>query len=263
MALGNGVLVHGPEYWACAIRAGDGRLQLASGRKPIRAKGANRAVQGVLRLAEVFALLPVVRRRLPDAELPFGRPRVAVAMIGSVAAVRLLRSSRLSPAFQEALGSLLALGPAAVAMRGTALAEYHGAEHITIGSYEHGEPRRREHERCGSHLVGPLLLTSAAGSFLARRTPAALRPFARIGAGVGAMAASVEIFGWMVKHERHPVSRALARPGHELQHRVVTAEPSTEQLGVAQAALQECLRLETRALQSPHDGDPDEAPPPT
>ncbi|HYM63551.1 MAG TPA: hypothetical protein VES61_02625, partial [Gaiellaceae bacterium] len=63
-------------------------------------------------------------------------------------------------------------------------------------------------------------------------------------------------------HEKHPVSRALARPGHELQHRVVTAEPSSEQLDVAQAALQECLRLETWALQSPDDGDRDEAPPP-
>lgn len=262
MALGNGVLVHGPEYWACAIRTGDGRLELASGRKPIRAKDANRVVQGALRMAEVFALLPVIRRRLPEAELPFGRPRVAMAMIGSITAVRLLRSSRLSPALQEGLGSLLALGPAAVAMRGTALAEYHGAEHITIGSYEHGKPRQREHERCGSHLVGPLLITSAAGSFLARRAPHALRPLARVGAAVGAMAASVEVFGWMVKHEKHPVSRALARPGHELQHRVVTAEPSSEQLDVAQAALQECLRLETWALQSPDDGDRDEAPPP-
>jgi uncharacterized protein YqhQ len=263
MALGNGVLVHGPEYWACAIRTGDGRLQLASGRKPIRAKDANRVVQGAFRMAEVFALLPVVRRRLPEAELPFGRPRVAVAMIGTLAGVRLLRSSRLSPALQEALGSLLALGPAAVAMRGTELAEYHGAEHITIGSYEHGEPRQREHERCGSHLVGPLLITSAAGSFLARRAPRSLRPLARIGAAVGSMAASVEVFGWMVKNERHPVSRALARPGHELQQRVVTAEPSTEQLDVAQAALQECLRLEIGPpVESPDDGDRDEAPPP-
>ena len=182
MALGNGVLVHGPEYWACAIRTGDGRLQLASGRKPIRAKDANRIVQGALRMAEVFALLPVVRRRLPDAELPFGRPRVAVAMIGTLAGVRLLRSSRLTPALQEALGSLLALGPAAIAMRGTELAEYHGAEHITIGSYEHGEPRQREHERCGSHLVGPLLdhlrrrqLSGAPGSALA----SSVRPYRR------------------------------------------------------------------------------------
>jgi uncharacterized protein YqhQ len=50
----------------------------------------------------------------------------------------------------------------------------------------------------------------------------------------------------MVANERHPVARALARPGHELQHRLVTAEPSAAQLEVANAALAECLRLEAR-----------------
>src|SRR5919201_2803898 len=30
MALANGVLVHGPSSWACAIRTGDGELQVAS-----------------------------------------------------------------------------------------------------------------------------------------------------------------------------------------------------------------------------------------
>jgi uncharacterized protein YqhQ len=30
MALPNGVLVHGPRSWACAIRTDDGRLEVAS-----------------------------------------------------------------------------------------------------------------------------------------------------------------------------------------------------------------------------------------
>jgi uncharacterized protein YqhQ len=51
----------------------------------------------------------------------------------------------------------------------------------------------------------------------------------------------------MVRNERHPFARALAKPGHELQHRFVTAEPSSEQLEVARAALAECLRLESAA----------------
>ena len=33
--------------------------------------------------------------------------------------------------------------------------------------YEHGEAREKEHERCGSHLVGPLLGTPAIGNVLA------------------------------------------------------------------------------------------------
>ena len=50
-----------------------------------------------------------------------------------------------------------------LALRGGELAAYHGAEHITIGGYEHGEARPKEHERCGSHLLGPLLVTTAVG----------------------------------------------------------------------------------------------------
>jgi uncharacterized protein YqhQ len=168
-----------------------------------------------------------------------------------------VRRTRFSPLTQESLAALLALGPAVVALRGTALAEYHGAEHISIGSYEHGEPRTREHERCGSHMIGPLLATTAVGTALAARAPRHLRPAARVAAGVGSVAAAVEVFSWMVANERHPLARALARPGHELQQRFVTAEPTPEQLEVANAALQECLRLE-----SPANGRRDEEAPP-
>ena len=47
--------------------------------------------------------------------------------------------------------------------------------------------------------------------------------------------------------QRHPetrLARALARPGHELQHRLSTAEPTEDQLEVARAALAACLELE-------------------
>jgi hypothetical protein len=107
-------------------------------------------------------------------------------------------------------------------------------------------------------MLGPLLVSTAAGSLLARGAPTRFRPLARLGAGLGSLAAAVEVFSWMVANEKHPVARALARPGHELQHRFVTAEPSPAQLEVAEAALRECVRLE-----SPANGhrDPEEAPP--
>jgi uncharacterized protein YqhQ len=271
MALANGVLVHGPNAWACAVRLPDGTLRQASAVKRFRAARVDQPIlRGPARVLEVFTLLPEVRRRLPEARLPFERPAVAVAMAVGAAATQMVRRSSLSDAAKELLAGLVSLAPAAVALRGSTLAAYHGAEHISIGTYEHDEPREREHERCGSHLVGPLLVTSAAGSLVARLAPPHVRLLARAGAAVGAVAASVEVFSWMLRNEDHPVAKALAKPGHELQHRVLTAEPTPEQLEVANAALAECLRLESAAnghgtgdadADDPSDGAAEEAPP--
>ncbi|MFN2471402.1 MAG: DUF1385 domain-containing protein [Gaiellaceae bacterium] len=250
MALANGVLVHGPDAWACAVRSDDGELRIASGFKSIRsARVERRFLQGPARIAEVFALLPRVRRALPEARLPFERPAVLAAMAFGAALVHLVRSSdRVSPLAKELVGAAASLAPAALAMRGSELPAYHGAEHISIGTYEHGEPRAREHERCGTHLVGPLLASVSIANVVVARLPAALRGTGRIGAAFGSLAAATELFGWMVRHPENRVARALARPGHEFQHRFATAEPTPEQLEVAQAALAACLELETSGV---------------
>jgi uncharacterized protein YqhQ len=246
MALSNGVLVHGPSSWACAVRTEDGELLVASEPKRLRAaRVQNPLLRGPARIAEVFALLPQVRGRLPEAKLPFERPQVLAAMAATAFVVRGIKESRrLTPLARELLGGALSLAPAALAIRNSELAAYHGAEHISIGSYEHDEPRAREHERCGSHLIGPLVLSSAVGATLASRAPAELRGVARLTAQLGALAAATEIFGWMTRNPDNPLSRVLARPGHELQHRLATAEPTPEQLEVAEAALAACLELE-------------------
>jgi uncharacterized protein YqhQ len=245
MALANGVLVHGPRAWACAVRTADGELKVVAKRKRFRAADVrNPVLRGPARIAEVFALLPQVKRALPEAELPMERPRVLASMLGSAVVLRGLRSSGLRPLTRELVTGVLSLAPAAFALRGGDLAAYHGAEHVSIGSYEHGESRPKEHERCGSHLVGPMLLTTAAGNLIAEQAPRRLRPAAKLAAAIGSLAASVEIFNWMTRNAEHPLSRALARPGHELQHRLGTREPSADQLEVAQAALQACLELE-------------------
>jgi uncharacterized protein YqhQ len=246
MALPNGVLVHGPRSWACAIRHENGRLEVASALKRLRAADVRTPfLRGPARLAESLAILPIVKRKLPAAKLPMQSRSVVLSMLGASVAVRVVRDSRrLRPAARELLSGLLSLAPAALALRGSSLAQYHGAEHIAIGTYEQGERATKEHERCGGHLVGPLIATSAVGNVLASLAPEHLRDRARAGAQLGALAASTEIFGWMTRHPDNAVAQALSKPGHELQHRLSTAEPTQEQLEVAEAALQACLELE-------------------
>ena len=89
-------------------------------------------------------------------------------------------------------------------------------------------------------------MTTAIGNTLAARAPAHVRKPVRLGAQLFALAASTEIFGWMVHNPENRLARALAKPGHELQHRLATAEPTPEQIEVAEAALAACLELEQR-----------------
>ena len=74
--------------------------------------------------------------------------------------------------------------------------------------------------------------------------PVQHRRNARAAAQIGAVAASTEIFGWMTRNPGNLLAQALSKPGHELQHRLSTAEPTPEQLDVAEAALAACLELE-------------------
>jgi uncharacterized protein YqhQ len=245
MALANGVLVHGPRAWACAVRTPDGELKVVARPKRFRAVDVrNPVLRGPARLGEVLFLLPLVKRALPEAKLPMQRPRVLVSMIGTAVVLRGLRKSSVRPLTRELVNGLLSVVPAAFALRGGELAAYHGAEHVSIGSYEHGEVRPKEHERCGSHLLGPMLLTTAAGNLIADQAPRRLRPAAKLAGAVGSITASVEIFNWMTRNDDHPLARALAKPGHELQCRLGTREPSADQLEVAEAALHACLELE-------------------
>jgi uncharacterized protein YqhQ len=246
MALANGVLVHGPTAWACAIRGDDGKVEVVARKKRLRAaRVCNPLLRGPARLAEAMALLPQVKLALPAAKLPMQSRSTLAAVAGTSLAVRGIRENgRLRPAAQELLVSVLAFAPAIFALRGGELAAYHGAEHIAIGTYEHGAGATKEHERCGGHLIGPLLATSAVGNTLASLAPERVRNQSRAAAQLGALAATTEIFGWMTRNPGNPVAQALARPGHELQHRFSTAEPTREQLEVAEAALAACLELE-------------------
>ncbi len=249
MALRNGLLVHGPTHWAAAVRTADGEVKVASGPKPDLGGRLTERVpglRGVTRLAEAFALVPIVKAGLPEARLPMQDARTLVTM--SVAAlgghaVRRAGPRTLAGESAVAAASLL---PALLALRHGDLASYHGVEHKAIGAYEQGAEAAdatKEHDRCGSNLVAPMLVSSVAGSLAARR--AGLHGSATDAVvALGSLGVAVEVFLWSERHASSPLSRALRRPGHELQRLLGTREPSEEQLEVGDAALAEILRAE-------------------
>src|SRR4051812_36340825 len=176
MALSNGVLVHGPTAWACAIRTPAGELRVASAKKLLATSSMeNRFLRGPAKLLESLAVLPQVKRALPEARMAFERPAVLASLLASTVTVRILRASPLRAAARELLSGLLAFAPGVLAWSGGKPAPSHGAEHISIGSSERGAPRPREHERCGPPLAAPLLVRRAAAKVLATAAPRQIR----------------------------------------------------------------------------------------
>jgi uncharacterized protein YqhQ len=251
MALQNGVLVHGPTSWGCAVRDAGGALHVASGRKPHFAPAARSRVpilRGPIALAEAFALLPMVRRSLPPARFPFEQPSVLASIAATTVAARFLRRSRLTAGTRELVAAGIAFVPALLALRGPDLAAYHGAEHVSIGTYENGgTPAPKEHPRCGSQLIPPMVASTLAANVVASKAPAGTRGAARLLGLIAALGGSIELFAWVARNPGNRAARMLARPGFELQRRFSTAEPSEAQLEVANAARDACLALERSA----------------
>jgi uncharacterized protein YqhQ len=252
MALRNGLLVHGPTHWAAAIRTADGEVKVASGRKPRLGAGAVERIpglRGVAKLAEAMAVIPLVKKALPEAKLPMQDPRTLAAMGAvSLTAHAIRRPGVARTAGREVAVSLLSVAPALLALRQGDLASWHGVEHKSIAAYEDdGEAAEatKEHDRCGSHLVAPMLTAAAVGNVAARR--AGLRgPAAEAVVGLGSAALAVEVFAWGERHPQSRFTRWLRRPGHEIQRVVGTREPTDERLEVGRAALEEILRVEQR-----------------
>src|SRR4029079_9130490 len=117
MALPNGVLVHGPTSWACAIRNDDGEIEVASAAKTFLASNVTQPfLRGPARLAEAMAVLPQVKRALPGAKLPMQSPRTLATILVAASAARGVRGSRrIRPAAQELLSGLISLAPAFMA----------------------------------------------------------------------------------------------------------------------------------------------------
>lgn len=259
MALRNGLLIHGPTGWAVAARTPGGEIGVASGRKPVFARGRLGQIpllRGPLRLAEALAVVPLARFSLPAARLPFEDRGVLAAVVASLLGTSALRGSRdripsaRLAALREGAVATLGVLPAVAALRNRDLAAYHGVEHKAIGGYEVGaEPAEvpKEHRRCGSNLIVPLLALSIAGQALVASLVDEPGPVARGAASLLSVGAAVEIFVYAERNPQSPIGRAVHVPGHEIQRLISTREPTPEQLEVGRAALSQVLRLEADA----------------
>ena len=257
MALRNGLLIHGPRAWAAAARTRDGRIEVSSGPKPVFSRGrlgSTPLLRGPLRLAEAFAVVPLARRRLPAARLPIEDPRVLVVGLATAAvsgAIRRLGRAHASggrATLREGVIALLGVLPAAAALRDRDLAAYHGVEHKAIGAYERHSldpaDAPKEHERCGSNLIAPLLVLSVAGQLVTERL------FEASGAaGASGRRARQRLGGGGAVRLRRappesPLGRGIHGVGHQIQRLFSTREPTPEQLEVGSVALREILRAE-------------------
>ena len=255
MALANGLLVHSRNHWAAAIRDRDDRLVVASGRKPRLVRGPLGRVpvlRGVLRLAEGLAVLPAVRRALPESRFAVEEGGALKVLVGSTALAALTRRGSRSLVAGEAAGATVGLVPMLIALRGSRAAVWHAVEHKSIAAYESGGPdevaraghHAKEHPRCGSNLVLPMVLTSGVVNIviraLGRRAGAPVR---LAGAGL-AIGTAVELFAFADRRPAHPLSRVIHGAGHAIQAGFVTREPDERDMIVGRRAMEELLEAE-------------------
>jgi len=262
MALRNGLLIHGPTHWAAAARDSDGAIQVASARKPELAPGLVARVPGLrgpIKLAEAMAVLPLARRRLPAARMPFEDWRVVAAVGATLLASSALRRRGPSSPLREGVVQAIGAVPALVALLDRDLAAYHAVEHKNIAAYEQGiddvASVPKEHDRCGSNLIVPMMLISAAGTVLLERLLPEPGPVARGLTGLGGASLAVEMFAWSDRHHGEPLAEAFHTPGREIQRLIATKEPTPEQLEVGAAAMAEILRVEAEAGSAINGGD--------
>jgi len=131
---------------------------------------------------------------------------------------------------------------------------YHGAEHMTIHAFEHGDPLTPEriepyptaHPRCGTaFLLFVVVVSIVLFAFVPRVNPA-LDLVARLLLVVPVASVSYEVLRLGAAHEANPLVRALVAPGLLLQ-RLTTRRPEHGMIEVAVASLQEAIAGDAEA----------------
>jgi len=125
---------------------------------------------------------------------------------------------------------------------------YHGAEHMTIHAFEHGdplEPARIEpyptaHPRCGTAFLLLVVVVAVVLFTFMPRTNIVVDLVARLLLVIPVAAISYEILKFGAAHETNPVMRLVVWPGLLLQG-ITTRQPEPQMIEVAIASLEEAL----------------------
>ena len=223
MAMRNGLLIHGPRAWAAAARAPDGSIEVASGPKPAFAQGRLGQIPGLrgpLRLAEAMAVVPIARSRLRSARLPMENGRVLLAA-GATMAANVSHAAGGSER-RRPPGPPRGRPPSrcwdwsprsrrcatTTSPRTTAVSTRRSAPTSRARSTRPTAPK--EHDRCGSNLIVPMLAFSVAGQVAGEKLVEKPGPITRLAAGAGAVSAAVELFVYADRNPRSAVGRARA-----------------------------------------------------
>jgi uncharacterized protein YqhQ len=125
---------------------------------------------------------------------------------------------------------------------------YHGAEHMTIHAFEHGDPLTTEHiapyptahPRCGTAFLLFVVVVAIAAFAFIPRVNFAIDLIVRLLLVVPVAAISYEVLKIGAANERLPLVRLLVAPGILLQ-RITTRRPDERMIEVAVASLEEAL----------------------
>lgn len=131
---------------------------------------------------------------------------------------------------------------------------YHGAEHMTIHAFEHGdelvrakiEPYPTAHPRCGTAFLLFVVVVSIALFAFLPRTNIFVDLLARLALIVPVASISYEVLRFGAAHETNPLMKLFVAPGLLLQG-ITTRRPEPAMIDVAVASLQEALAGDAEA----------------
>lgn len=256
MALGNGVLMRGPHFWALARTDGtimEGRVHtLLTKHRWLRTP----VLRSLVAFVEMMGLAIVVHRRngaRRGASLLFWLLLCLAVEIGLSYVLPLVMPN---PVLGNVLLGLLSFAFGLLALRqglGKTVWRYHGAEHKAVNAYEGGADvsgteavmtYSRVHDRCGTNLMVIVFLVLMLGYL---PIGGALGELVGTIYGVFAIAVSLELFRLVTRRPRSRVSRVVLAGGRTLQRHITTREPAREHIDLACAALGRVLELERGA----------------